>query len=69
VSKIELVVPNISCHHCVRNITREVKALPGVRDVAADVSSKQVIVTYDAPASEQGIREMLAEIGYPPEGA
>jgi copper chaperone CopZ len=51
------------------NITRQMKALAGVKDVSADVSSKQVLVIYDAPANEQRIRETLAEIGYPAEGA
>ena len=68
-SQAKFVVPNISCNHCVMNISRELKALPGVKDVTADANSKQVTVNFDAPASEQGIRKTLVEIGYPPQGA
>ena len=65
-ASLKFVVPNISCQHCVRTITREVGALPGVKKVAADVSGKWVQVEYDAPATEQQVRALLTEIGYPP---
>jgi copper chaperone len=60
-------VPNISCHHCVHTITTELSELPGVKNVAADLSTKSVKVSYEPPATPQKIEELLAEIDYPAE--
>lgn len=57
--------PAISCGHCVRSIQNEVGELPGVQTVQANEQSKLVTITYDQPATEQAIKELLAEIGYP----
>ena len=37
-------VPNISCHHCVMTIERELNALEGVRNVKADLDTRKVSV-------------------------
>jgi len=43
----------------------EVGELQGVQVVKADLDTKQVQVTFDAPASEEKIKALLAEIEYP----
>jgi len=58
-------VPNISCMHCVHTIQTELADLSGVKSVQADAQTKQVQVTFDVPATEAGIRSLLAEINYP----
>jgi copper chaperone CopZ len=58
-------VPNISCGHCVMTIKRELGALAGVVSVEGDVDAKTVTVSWDAPATEDSIRSLLAEINYP----
>jgi copper chaperone len=58
-------IPNISCGHCVMTIRRELSDLAGVNSVDGDVESKTVSVAWDAPASEDGIKALLAEINYP----
>ena len=61
-------VPGIHCGHCTRTIEMEVGEMQGVQSVKADEASKKVVITFDAPASEQKIKELLAEINYPAEG-
>lgn len=58
-------VPNISCGHCVHTIQSEVADLAGVHSVKADAATKQVEIVFDAPASEEKIKKLLAEINYP----
>ncbi len=58
-------VPNISCHHCVHTIERELGDLDGVLEVHAEVPGKTVTVTFEAPATEERIQALLAEINYP----
>jgi copper chaperone len=58
-------VPNISCGHCVMTIKRELGELAGVVSVEGDVDAKTVTVSWDAPATEDSIRSLLAEINYP----
>jgi len=61
-------IPNISCNHCVHTIKMEVSDLPGVQSVEADVASKTATITFDAPATEESIKALLAEINYPAAG-
>jgi len=58
-------VPAISCGHCTHTIEVEVGELPGVQSVKADIASKKVTVTFDAPATEENIKALLAEINFP----
>jgi copper chaperone len=58
-------VPNISCHHCTHTITMELSAIEGVTKVDADVQTRLVSITYDVPATEQILKDTLAEINYP----
>ncbi len=61
-----LNVPNISCHHCVNTIQRELGQVKGVAEVHADVQTKQVSVKVDSPATLETVLKTLREIGYPP---
>jgi len=60
-----LNVPNISCHHCVRTIQRELGQVKGVAEVQADVQTKQVSVKVDSPETLAAVLQTLQEIGYP----
>lgn len=60
------IVPNISCHHCIHTITRELRALQGVKEVQGDVTTRQVTVAFEPPATWEQIVAVLHEIGYPP---
>jgi len=61
-------VPAINCMHCVHTIQTEVAELKGVQSVKADSATKKVDIVFDTPASEQQIKELLAEINYPVAG-
>ncbi len=58
-------IPNISCGHCVHTIQTEVGDLKGIQSVNASVDSKKVEIVFVAPASEEQIKALLAEINYP----
>lgn len=60
-------VPNIGCDGCIRTIQNELRELPGVAAVHADLATKAVTVAWDEPTRWEAIREKLVEIGYPPE--
>ena len=62
---VSYTIPNISCKHCVHTIRMEVSELEGVRSVEADPQTKEAIITFDAPATEEAIKALLAEINYP----
>jgi len=64
-STVTYTVPAIHCGHCVHTIKMEVSDLAGVQNVSADMETKKVVVTFDAPASEEKIVSLLAEINYP----
>jgi copper chaperone CopZ len=58
-------IPNISCGHCVHTIQSEVSELAGVLSVMADQNKRITTITFDAPATEEQIKKLLAEIDYP----
>ncbi len=58
-------VPAIHCAHCTHTIELELGELQGVKTVKAELESKDVTVSFDAPASEETIKALLAEIEYP----
>jgi copper chaperone len=64
-TKVTYSIPNIHCGHCVHTIQSELIELPGVKSVKADLNLRNAVIEYDAPASEQGIKELLASIEYP----
>ena len=61
-------VPAMHCGHCIHTVEMEVGELQGVQSVKADLDSKKVEITFDAPANEEKIKSLLAEIEYPVEG-
>jgi copper ion binding protein len=65
---VTYTVPAISCGHCTHTIETEVGELKGVQSVKAEVDTKKVVITFDEPANEQIIKDLLAEIDYPAEG-
>jgi copper chaperone CopZ len=46
----------------------EVSDLEGVQSVEADVNAKSATITFVPPATEDGIKALLAEIHYPVAG-
>ena len=64
---VTYTIPNISCGHCVHTIKTEVADLEGVKSVDANPTTKQAVITFDSPATEEKIVELLKEINYAPQ--
>ncbi len=62
---VTYLVPAINCAHCTHTIEMEVGEMQGVKSVKAEVDTKKVTISFDAPASEEKIKTLLAEIEYP----
>ena len=65
---VTYTIPAIHCGHCIHTIEMEVGELQGVQSVEADQATKRVHITFDAPATEEKLKSLLAEINYPAEG-
>ena len=57
--------PAISSGHCTRTIETELGDMQGVQSVKADQATKKVEIIFNAPANEEAIKSLLAEIDYP----
>jgi len=66
-ASVTLKVPAINCQHCVNTIELELMELPGVVEVKANSETKTTEVVYEEPATEENLRNLLAEINYPAE--
>lgn len=58
-------IPNISCGHCVHTIQSELSELAGVKSVVADAQTRKATITFEPPANEEMIKELLSSINYP----
>ena len=65
--KQTLLIPNITCGHCVMSIKNELSELEGVKMVVGDPESKRVTVEWETPATIEGIKNTLKEMNYPAE--
>lgn len=61
---IELIVPEMSCQHCVNSVTGEVSQLQGVRNVAIDLGTKHVLVDADETVTAEAVVAAVNEAGY-----
>lgn len=57
-------VPGVSCDHCVRAITQEVSALPGVQQVVVDLADKSVRVNHEGKVGMKELIDAINEAGY-----
>lgn len=65
-SKVTLNVPDISCEHCERTITKALSPVEGVRSVHVDIPAKRVDVEYDeTTVGVDKMKAVLQEEDYP----
>ena len=64
-AKTTFSIPNISCGHCVMSIKSELSELDGVTSVEGNPETKSIDVEWDAPITEDKLKETLKEINYP----
>lgn len=65
---VTYTLPAVHCGHCVHTVQSEVGELAGVQSVSVNQDSKEAVITFGAPATEDNIIALLKEIGYPPAG-
>jgi copper chaperone len=58
----EYTVLGMTCDHCVLSVTEEVGEVAGVERVDVELASGRMVVAGDA--TEQAVREAVAEAGY-----
>ena len=61
-----VMVPNVSCDHCVRAIKNELVELEGVKRVEGNPDTKMISVEWEDPATWQQIADTMTEIEYAP---
>jgi len=57
-------VDGMTCEHCVRAVSGEIGALPGVLDVTVDLPSGAVTVTSASPIPAKALADAIDEAGY-----
>ncbi|AFI03954.1 copper-binding metallochaperone CopP [Helicobacter cetorum] len=62
-SKVIFKVPSITCEHCVDKIEKFVGEIEGVSLIDVSIEEKSVSVEFDAPATENAIKEALLDAG------
>lgn len=62
-----VAVQGMTCGHCVKAVTEEVSAIPGVTDVTVDLvngGTSTVTITAAAPVTDDAIAAAIEEAGY-----
>lgn len=57
-------VKGMTCEHCVRSVTEEVSAVPGVSGVEVDLAGGRVTVVRDRPVDDAAVRAAVSAAGY-----
>ncbi|MEV7397910.1 heavy-metal-associated domain-containing protein [Aeromicrobium sp. NPDC092404] len=58
-------VVGMTCEHCVRSVSEEVGAIPGVNDLSVDLETGSLSVTTEAePVADDAVRAAVVEAGY-----
>lgn len=60
-------VEGMTCSHCIRSVTEELTAIPGVADVTVDLNVggvSRVRVASETPLDGEKVREAIEEAGY-----
>jgi copper chaperone CopZ len=57
-------VTGMTCSHCVSAVGSEIRQIPGVTDVAVDLSSGTVTVTSEQPVDDAAVAAAVDEAGY-----
>jgi copper ion binding protein len=63
-STASYTVTGMTCEHCVRSVTEEVGAVPGVTAVDVDLATGGLTVTSEAPVADADVRAAVEEAGY-----
>ncbi|MGV9269779.1 heavy-metal-associated domain-containing protein [Kitasatospora sp. NPDC003701] len=63
-STITYTVTGMSCGHCESSVSKELTALAGVTQVAADAKAGTVTVSSTAPLDDDQVRAAVDEAGY-----
>jgi len=64
-TKVNYSIPAIHCNHCAMTIKVELGDVKGVSAVEINVDDKSAEISFDEPATEEAILDVLNEIGYP----
>jgi copper chaperone len=57
-------VTGMTCEHCVRAVTEEVRRIQGVADVTVDLSTGALTISSSQPIEEAAVAEAVEEAGY-----
>ncbi len=58
-------IPSINCGGCKRRIENWLGRIQGVQSAVVNVSTKQAVIAYGEPATEESIKDFLASVNYP----
>lgn len=58
-----VLVPDMTCRHCVRSVSEAVSDVAGVRDVRIDLATRAVVV--EGAADPDVVCAAVAAVGYP----
>ena len=63
-SEQTFTVLGMTCEHCVRAVTQEVQAVPGVAGVEVELEDGRLTVRADEHLDDEKIRAAVEEAGY-----
>lgn len=63
-STTTITVAGMTCAGCASSVRAELKAIPGVVDVAIDLSNGTVTIDSDPPVDHAAVKAAVEEAGY-----
>ena len=60
----KLIIPEISCHHCVDTITKSLSEVENINSLEVDINTKTVSIDYSNELDIDQIQNLLSDQGY-----
>ena len=57
-------IKGMSCAHCVAEVTRTVKEIEGIEEIAVDLKTGMLTFQETVPVDMETVRERIKEAGY-----
>jgi Cu+-exporting ATPase len=62
--KKQVFIEGMSCGHCVGQVEKTLRALPGVSGAEVDLAAKRALVSFTADLADEALKAAVAEAGF-----
>lgn len=63
--KTTVIIQNLKCDGCKNAVIKRMQKVEGISDISIDIETSEVTFDYTTHNAMEGLRDSLADLGYP----